>query len=222
MKTRHAVLTMNVVLCLPLVVVLLGCFGEGGGSREKKPAERAFDDANSKITSNNDGAFYGNTSAAKEMSQQFSERMGTLQKEFFEGGKKKRGFSLTDEQFVTYCQANKDSVLFLVHVPQFKKYKDDVRDSLLELAWSTASEQVAERYPDQQVELCIGLRGSLLYGGSATGTLGGRPAYENKFSVDSEQFHKYFEPEKKPETEGTSKPEEEAKPDTKAEPANSP
>ena len=146
----HTMTRTRSISTLLLTLTLFAFTGCGEGtSTPKSPSEQAFNDANLKITSSTEGIFYGNSAQARQMAKAFSKNMFDREGALFTGGKEDRKITLTDENFLTYCQANEKSVLFLVHVPQFKRYKDKVRDALLALAWMTASEQVAKQYEDE-------------------------------------------------------------------------
>ena len=157
------------------------------------PEYRSFNAANDLINSSKDGISYGETKEEKELAKRYSTTIKKLQKEFFTGGKKNRIISLTKEKFLTYCKINNDSILFLVHVPQFKRYKDEVRDTLNQLSWHVANEVTKDIKTDtQNLELAIGLRGSLAYGGSSKGIRHQEAKFENSFIIDENQFFKYF------------------------------
>lgn len=199
------------IVCL-LFASIAGC---GGGKSSKPiklgPGESGFSKANRLIGSagKDKDHFHGNTESAKLMAQDFSEMIKKMQPEFFSGGKKNRTFSMTDDKFLTYCQVNENKVLFLVHVPQFKRYKGKTRDMLLELAWVVAN-NVTDGTPDgEEIEIAIGLKGSMMYGGSAIGKKNGTPKYENAFRVDKKKFYSYFV-EKKKEAESQEEEKKEA------------
>ncbi|WP_417395902.1 hypothetical protein [Gimesia chilikensis] len=175
---------LPVVLCL----LFVGC-----EQKPKTPEEIAFDAANKKIASSRGGIAYGATEEEKELAQKFSTSMKTLEKEFFTGGKEDRIISLTKEEFLTYCKINEDSILFLVHVPQLKEYKGEVRDALNQLSWYVANEVTKDIKPDDtELELAVGLRGAIFYGGSSVGLRGEEAEYENARSISDKQFFKYF------------------------------
>lgn len=185
---RHvAALFFSFSLCL-----LIGC-GSGAPSAPKSAGEKAFDAANFLITSSSDGVAHGNTPEAKKIAAQFSETMGTLQQAAFTGGDKDRKFSLTGEKFLVYCQQSNDKVCFLVHVPQLKNYKDEVRTMLARLAFKTAQAVTADLHKEKPIKLAVGLRGSLIYGASAIGNSDAEPKIEQSFSVPTEPFYPYFE-----------------------------
>lgn len=191
---------MRTALCL-LVVVAAGCGASDSEPKVELPGEKAFGEANRSIVSDGEGTYHGNTEVARELAKAFSEKVKELEGELFTGGKENRAVSLTGEEFLTYCQLNEDSVAFLVHVPQFKRYKGEVRDSLLELTWAIAQSLMEGHPQGESLEIAIGLRGTMMYGGSAIGTQGGNPKYENSFSIDKDVFFKYFEePEAEAET----------------------
>lgn len=185
---RHvAALLFSLSLCL-----LFGC-GSGAPRAPKSAGEKAFDSANFLITSSRDGVAHGNTAEAKKIAAQFSETLGTLQQAAFTGGDKNRKFSLTGEKFLVYCQLANDKVCFLVHVPQLKNYKDEVRTMLARLAFKTAEAVTADLHKEKPISLAVGLRGSLIYGASAIGKSGAEPRIEQSFSVPQEPFYPYFE-----------------------------
>lgn len=177
------------------LVLLTGCCCCSGLSAPSTPAtpeEKAFGAANRMISvyKADDGGAYGNTPEAKELATAFAALAESSEKELFSGGKE-GGLSLSDGHFVTYCRQNNDSVCFLVHVPQLKNYKDDVRDALVEMCWSCA-EEVLEGKVAPGTEVAVALRGSLLYGGLATGKLGETPTTEQTSVIDQDQLHKFF------------------------------
>jgi hypothetical protein len=181
-----------------MLLVVLGVLGGGAyvvmgaDSRPRSPQEQAFDAANRQIGSYHDTVGFGNTTEAAAIATSFSETAVKLDKMFFEGKDENRAVSMTKEHFLTWCQQEPGSVLFLVHVPQFKRYKDDVRESLLQMCWSSAKIALPEGLPED-TRLCIGLRGSVFYGGIAEGTLGSEsPRLKTGGAVSNDPFHAYF------------------------------
>ena len=126
-------------------------------------SEDVFDKANRTITSSGGGHAYGNTETAIVMADQYSVMMKSMSDEMFSGGKQ-RAISLTDGKFLTYCQSNEDSCAFLVHVPQLRQYKGEVRDALSSIAWTVARAVAAESGLPEDARLGVGLRGTFLYG----------------------------------------------------------
>ena len=184
---------MMLIGCSMLVVLSTGC----GGSNSKStgsPSENAFHQANLLITASSKGIAHGNTESAKKRAAEFSETMGKLQKAAFTGGDKNRKMSLTGDTFLVYCQQVDDGVCFLVHVPQLKNYKDDVREMLTELAWTTAKMVTGDLHKEKPVKLAVGLRGAMLYGAIATGASNGDPKIETGLSVSKASLIPFFTP----------------------------
>lgn len=176
-----------------LLCVLSGC-GTGAPRAPKSAAETAFDAANQLIMSKSGGIAHGNTAEAKKMAAEYSDTIEKLQQVAFTGGDKNRNFSLTGEKFLVYCQLSSDSACFLVHVPQLKNYKDDVRVTLAKLAFTTAQMVTANMQKNKPTKLAVGLRGSVLYGATAIGNSDAEPKIEQGFSVKDEPLHPYFQP----------------------------
>ena len=123
-----------------------------------------FQEANHAITSARKGSVHGNTERARELAAAYSGLMKELSEAAFTGGG--QGIvSMTDGEFLVYCQMNEEeSVAFLVHVPQLRQYKDEVRDTLSDLCWKAASTLVKSSGVPEDIELAVALRGTLLYG----------------------------------------------------------
>jgi len=84
-------------------------------------------------------------------------------------------------------------VAFLVQVPEFKQYKNEVRDELILLAWSTANRGVSEAGLTDVEKIGVGLRGMFLYGGLATGPPGEQPETTDAgFTVEDELLYEFF------------------------------
>ena len=179
------------------VVILVASFiaiiqiHEGDSPSEPTVVNNEFKNANKKIDTKKDGTYWGNNEVSKDMAKEFSDGIFALQKEFFSGGKEKRIVSMTGEQFLTYCQISEKKVCFLVHVPQFKRYKGEVRDSLLTLGWTIAS-KVASSFPEN-TKIAVCMRGSITYGGIVHGKLGSEPQYINKFSILEKELYPHFD-----------------------------
>ena len=101
------------------------------------PGQAEFESASNKISVKGDSVAYGNSPKAVEIAAEFSKLMKTLRQAFFEGGKK-NGFSVSDHQFLTYCELRDDKCVILVHVPELRRFATDAKKDLGELAWVTA------------------------------------------------------------------------------------
>ncbi|MDA3963037.1 MAG: hypothetical protein PF961_19810 [Planctomycetota bacterium] len=181
---------IGLVLVL-LVIVGGGLFLSSIDSTPKTPEEAAFREANAKIGSHKDRVAFGNGEQSVKVAQDFTKSVRALDKVLFTG-QKERSFSLTDENFLTYVQNGKNGVLFLVHVPQFKRYKNDVREALAKMCWIGAQSS-CESNAIQPENLCIALRGSVFFGAIAEGRFdSSEPSIEEAAVIGDGRLHKYF------------------------------
>lgn len=174
-KLRRAVL---------LSLALVGC-----GPRELQPGEKEFEDASLKISGSASERARGNTPAARARAEFVAEAMTELDRKLFTGHDEGKVFSRTGE-FLVYGQHAAEGVAFLIHVPQFKRYKDDVRQTLLDAAWAAAEAATRDL---GAVRLGVGLRGNLMFGAVAVGTRGSAPTtVELGSSVDTAPLFPFF------------------------------
>jgi Domain of unknown function (DUF4190) len=145
----------------------LGKGADGDLPVAANPAKQRMDDAERQIIGNSDGAAHGNSDEAIRLALKFGRTMKSLREEFFEADKK-GAISLTGGNFVTYCELRPGKCVFLVHVPAYRKFTDDAKESLAELAWMTAQRTVAETLQEGD-DLGVGMKGTLLYGSVMTG-----------------------------------------------------
>ncbi len=128
--------------------------------------EEAFRAANRQITSHsNDGkSAWGNSDEARQLAAAFSTNIRVLREAYFTKRKNKPAVSLTDGEFLTYCHLDETACVFLVHVPDLRKFTSEAKASLADLAWVTAQEVVRSNVKNPPPRLAIGTRGVMLYG----------------------------------------------------------
>lgn len=183
--------------CCLLGLLLLGAVALIALSalQPSRPGQDAFYAANRQVTGKGDGVAYGNTPAAKDLARRYSEAIGGMQELMFTGGKEELGrLSLTGGKFLTYCQLRDDRICFVVHVPQLKNYKREVRDALIQLAWTTAQVITEDLRRDEDRRLGVGLRGAVFFGGVAVG-MGAQdppPTLENGAAVAPTPLFEFF------------------------------
>lgn len=179
------------VLIICTVITLVSC-GPSGPPSPPAPGETAFKDANRNIDSDDDGVAHGNTEQAKTLAAAYSEAIKAADESFFSGGSESV-LDRTGENFLTYCQVSDNKVAFLVQVPEFKQYKDDVRDALISIAWLTANDVVSDAGLTDVEKIGVGLRGLFLYGGLAIGPPGETPEKTDAgFTVEDELLYEFF------------------------------
>lgn len=156
---------------LPVVMALMGVKGT------PKPGQAEFEAANRVIGRHDGENAFGNSTLAKTTAEGFSTLLATARAVMFTGADEKPGaMSLTDGEFLTYCRLNADSAVFLVHVPELRRFEGDAKRSLGELAWLTAQEAVRDAgVSDDDDGLVVALRGSAVYGPILIGKVGDEP-----------------------------------------------
>ncbi len=126
--------------------------------------------AEMRIMANDDDGFVsGNTPEAKALSADYSKVLRAMREKFFTKGKKHR-ISLTKGQFIVHCELHDQSCAFLVHVPSYRNYADDAKESLETHAWHLA-QQLAIGRLKPQTRLAVGMRGVVLYGAVIVGSV---------------------------------------------------
>jgi len=144
--------------------------------------QQAFDSANSKITSSTAGIAHGNSPEAKLLAQAFSSTVKSLRDMSIERGKST--VSLSGGDFLTYAHLTPTRCVFLVHVPQLRKFSKDAKETMAEIAWITA-QQVASEISPRPHTLTVGIRGALIYDRALTGEVVNEPE-ENRDGVSQE------------------------------------
>ena len=104
----------------------------------------------------------GNSPEAIRIAQSFAEMILEVRDSAFTKGKKPL-FQLTSGQFITYVELHEDRALFLVHVPEYRKFSKEAKQQLAELAWIFAQITVADALPED-ADLAVALKGTLMYG----------------------------------------------------------
>ena len=150
--------------------------------------------AEGKINSDSDGIAHGNSPEAKALAEKYATTMKTLREEFFTKGKK--GISLSGGNFITYCELHDGRCVFITHVPQYRKFTGDAKDSLAEIAWEAAQETVSDTLHEGD-DLGVGLKGVVLYGsvmvGQVTSIGGPKRGLEEESELDEELLEPFFE-----------------------------
>jgi Domain of unknown function (DUF4190) len=141
-------------------------FGKPPVGFENTPAGR-LKEAEDQIRTGNDGIAHGNTPEAKALAEKYAQTMKSLREALFTK-RKKKGFSLSGGNFVTYCELHEGRCAFVTHVPDYRNFDNDAKDSLAEIAWEAAQVTVSDTL-DEGDELGVGLKGVLVYGSVMVG-----------------------------------------------------
>jgi hypothetical protein len=176
---------------VPLLFGVLMLIGSTQEARPRAAGEEAFRTADQKIFAYHDQVAFGNTPEAQAMAQRFSTLLKSMVAIGFTGARKD-GPSLSEGNFLTYCEVRDERICFLVHVPELRRYKGDVRDSLLKIAWMTAQTVTEERRKGHDLKLAVGLRGAFSYGAVAAGMGEGEPRRAMAEVLDEKPLFEFF------------------------------
>ncbi|RBP42348.1 hypothetical protein DES53_10652 [Roseimicrobium gellanilyticum] len=180
------------------------------------PGKKEFDNANLLLTSNRNGAAHGNTPAAKELAGKFSAKLKDYRDAGVEQQKKRSSFSLTNGEFLTYCHLREGDCVFLVQVPDLRKFDSEAKKFICTAAWHTANTVLAE-LPKLPKQLAVGVRGTLLYEEFITGTAVGASDNPEKGiekrhdGMDKEAVFAFFAPQQDAKNSGAVAAEEKPK-----------
>ncbi len=140
--------------------------------RTRQPGSNAFHQANLLIMGSKNGITHGNTPEAKEMAGELSSRLKVARQRGIEARKSAAIVSLTGGEFLTYCHLTNDRCVFLVHVPDLRKFSVGAKDYIAEAALSTAMDIAADSGVQPRT-VAVGIRGVLAYDRALTANLSG-------------------------------------------------
>lgn len=119
------------------------------------------------LTAGSEGPAYGNTPAARRLAAEYSQSLKTMRDALFTADRD-RVFQLTDGQFIVHCELHRDRCAFIVHVPAYRDFAAEAKETLAISVWQLAQQTVEDSLrPGDQ--LAVGLRGTMLYGAVMTG-----------------------------------------------------
>lgn len=136
---------------------------EAGNPVPDNSGKKGFKAANSEIVTNTGGAAKGNSATAIKLAAEYSHQIRTLREAFFTKRNKKSLISLSDGEFLTYCRLDDEACVFLVHIPDLRKFTKEAKQELADLAWFTAQNVVRNNLETPPPKLAVGVRGALLY-----------------------------------------------------------
>jgi hypothetical protein len=105
----------------------------------------------------------GNSGDAVRLAENMAAGMAVARKLLFTESKEK---SLLDrhDTFKVYCDLRRGQCVFLVHVPELRRFDEAAQEALGNLAWESAQEVLgASAVTNQAMRLAVGLRGTIMY-----------------------------------------------------------
>ncbi len=168
-----------------------GKFGDAPAADiPRKPGESELLTVERRIVSDDEGYALGNSDEARELARAFADRMKVLDETFFT--QTDANIKLSGGNYVTWCERRDGHCAFIVHVPEYRRFDEEAKDVLAQLAWMTAQETAAESLEPGE-ELAVGLKGVLLYGAVMVGEFD--PEYDGediRVRGDKELLYPWF------------------------------
>ena len=172
--------------------------------RQVQPGEAEFREANRQIIANKGMLGFGNTREAELLAQEYSKSLKIMRENLFTEGKK-GALSMSKGEFLTFCQWNGDSCVFLVHVPELRRFTSEAKQSLTELAWINAQAVLKTKTRPPPKTVVVGVKGALLYESILVGDFIAEPApgvdgikTRGSGVSDTAIFHPFFAPKAPP------------------------
>ncbi|MEM7697908.1 MAG: hypothetical protein AAF236_05830 [Verrucomicrobiota bacterium] len=152
-----------------------------------------------------DGVGFGNNDQAAAIATTVGTQMREMRGELFTGDED--GFSLSGHVFRTHCELGEGTAAFIVKVPSLRKYEDEAKDMMADLAWMVSRQALADAGFGEGTEMAVGIKGVILYHQIQTGTLqfedsegDEMPGVAEESSLKSVLDRFFPEPEPQPET----------------------
>jgi hypothetical protein len=125
----------------------------------------------------------GNSEKATKMASDMSKLMKDFREQAYSHAAKKSIMDAADE-FRTYCYLQEGQCVFLIHVPELRRFKPEAKQSLAESAWFFAQGLLGKR--GERMRLAVALRGLTSYDRVLTGEFA--PGNGAKFRLKPETF----------------------------------
>jgi hypothetical protein len=105
----------------------------------------------------------GNTKLATDLAADLSKMMLDIRNKGFEQAKEKSLLD-TKDPFKTYCELRSNECVFLLHIPELRRFNAQAQDDLGKYAWKSAQLIVARRGVGKNgMKLAVGIRGLIFY-----------------------------------------------------------
>ena len=158
------------VIGVPFIYAMIKGAGEES-ARKQQPGYAAFQSADMLLIGKSNGITHGNTPDAQALADEFSQRLKQARKLGIESRKSSSVISLTGGEFLTYCLLTRESCVFMVHVPDLRKFTQEAKDYIADAAWATAL-AVTEQRQSSFRNVCVGVRGALMFDRAISGRPG--------------------------------------------------
>jgi hypothetical protein len=150
--------------------ILFGVYGvykvaQAGSRLSKRPGEAHFRSATSQLGTGRPTAS-GNGAAATRLAAGMSQLMKQERERNFAATERKSSLDASDE-FRTYCHLQSGQCVFLIHVPELRRFTEAAKQELGEAAWFYAVGLLGKS--SDRLRLAVALRGIATYDRVLTG-----------------------------------------------------
>ena len=143
----------------------------------------------------------GNSPESIRLAESFAETMLAVRETAFSESRDPI-IQLSSGQFITYIELHDDRALFLVHVPEYRKFSKEAKEQLAQLAWTVAQSIVRDVLPED-AELAVALKGTVLYGDIMIGYATKHEPLRDNYRVGKKEELLAFFPERKRDQTGS-------------------
>jgi hypothetical protein len=181
------------IACSLLAVgVVTFIFIKSKDAADNAPPPTALEAAKKNVVSARTITSHGNTEEAKAMAESVAQKMQMMHDTMIVATKGNK----TTDQYAVHCELHEKTCAFLIFVPDYRKFEDDLKNDMDELAWSVASgvAQSSGKLNAADAELCVGLKGLVMFGSIMTGGISDE--LPKKTSSNEKELTRFF-PEKK-------------------------
>lgn len=162
-------LFLSPLILIPVLMMLAAAASsKQEQERAKQPGYAEYKKAENYVGSWSGADGKGNTAKATEAAETFTNVLKAYRSMAVSESKSKKTTGSKDH-FITWCEVQGNRCLFIVHVPDLRRFQDDAKTAIAEGAWLAA--QVSSKKLDLPVnaELAVALRGDILYDRLITG-----------------------------------------------------
>jgi hypothetical protein len=148
------------------LMILFGAYAmfriyQVGRASAQNAARSDYYSANSQIAAGG-AAAGGNTDTAKQMASDMTRLMKAYRDKAISHAAEK-GFMDENDHFMTFCYLRQDRCVFLIHVPELRKFSAGAKQSLADGAWLVAQRLVSASNSGQRLRLAVALKGISMY-----------------------------------------------------------
>jgi hypothetical protein len=177
------------IVCALLAVVVAGIvMKKANDSQKNAPPPTALESAKRSIAGRPEIRGYGNNAEAIAMAESLAGKMKLIHDTMIESSNGKK----TSDQYAVHCELHEKTCAFLIFVPDYRKFEDELKDDMNGIAWTMATGVVQNsgKLTAADAELCVGLKGLVMFGSVMTGSP--QEKEPKKTSADEKELIRFF------------------------------